>query len=44
MELGDIMGLKLEAENAKSGKQSKYTDMVKVFVDNVRLLARVDKI
>ena len=30
----------MEAENAKEGKASKYADMVRVFVDNVRLLAR----
>jgi hypothetical protein len=40
VELRDIETLKIEAENAKLGKSSKYEDMVRVFVDNVRLLAR----
>jgi hypothetical protein len=40
VELSDIDALRLEAENAKEGKVSKYADMVRVFVDNVRLLAR----
>jgi len=40
VELSDIEALRLEAENAKEGKASKYADMVRVFVDNVRLLAR----
>jgi len=40
VELRDIEALKAEAENAKQGKASKYEDLVKVFVDNVRLLAR----
>jgi len=38
--LSDIDSLRVEAENAKEGKASKYADMVRVFVDNVRLLAR----
>jgi hypothetical protein len=41
VELRDIETLRIEAENAKVGKTSKYADMVRVFVDNVRLLARV---
>ena len=41
--MSDIKKLKAEAENAKCGRESKYADMVRVFVDNVRLLARVDK-
>jgi hypothetical protein len=40
VELSDIEALQVEAENAKEGKASKYADMVRVFVDNVRLLAR----
>ena len=40
IELRDIEALQVEAENAKEGKASKYADMVRVFVDNVRLLAR----
>jgi len=40
VELSDIEALRVEAENAKEGKASKYADMVRVFVDNVRLLAR----
>jgi len=40
VELRDIEALRAEAENAKQGKPSKYEDMVRVFVDNVRLLAR----
>jgi hypothetical protein len=43
IELSDVDTLKAEAENAKAGKPSKYSDMVRVFVDNVRLLARLDK-
>jgi hypothetical protein len=39
VELRDIEALQMEAENAKEGKASKYA-MVRVFVDNVRLLAR----
>jgi hypothetical protein len=41
--LSDIEALKVEAENAKLGRNSKYADMIRVFVDNVRLLARMDK-
>jgi hypothetical protein len=43
VELSDIDTLKVEAENAKAGRPSKYSEMVRVFVDNVRLLARQDK-
>jgi hypothetical protein len=43
VELRDIETLRLEAENAKMGKASRYADMVRVFVDNVRLLARVQQ-
>jgi len=43
IELSDIETLKTEAENAKGGRPSKYADMVRVFVDNVRLLARLEK-
>lgn len=44
IELSDIESLKVEAENAKDGRPSKYPDMVRVFVDNVRLLARLEKV
>ena len=40
VELRDIDKLKMEAENAKMGKESKYEELIRVFVDNVRLLAR----
>jgi len=43
VELSDIESLKVEAENATEGRPSKYEDMVRVFVDNVRLLARLEK-
>jgi hypothetical protein len=43
VELSDIDALRVEAENAKAGRASKYADMVRVFVDNVRLLARAEK-
>jgi hypothetical protein len=43
VELNDIDSLRVEAENAKAGRASKYENMVKVFVDNVRLLARAEK-
>ena len=43
VELRDIETLRAEAENAKMGKGSKYADIVRVFVDNVRLLARVQQ-
>ena len=43
VELSDITALRVEAEHAKAGRASKYEDMIRVFVDNVRLLARVDK-
>jgi mRNA capping enzyme, beta chain len=42
IELRDVETLKAEAENARAGRPSKYADMVRVFVDNVRLLARLD--
>jgi len=44
VELRGIELLRAEAENAKNGKASKYAEMIRVFVDNVRLLARVEKI
>jgi hypothetical protein len=40
VELSDIEALRLEADNARHGKASKYADMIRIFVDNVRLLAR----
>jgi len=43
VELNDITTLRTEAENAREGRPSKYADMVRVFVDNVRLLARAEK-
>ena len=43
VELRDVELLRAEAENAKNGKASKYADMVRVFVDNVRVLARAEK-
>jgi hypothetical protein len=43
VELSDINKLRAEAENAKSGNGEKYAEMIRVFVDNVRLLARVEK-
>jgi len=43
VELSDIETLRVEAENANAGRPSKYVDMVQVFVDNVRVLARAEK-
>jgi hypothetical protein len=43
VELRDVELLRAEAENAKSQKPSQYAEMVRVFVDNVRLLARAEK-
>jgi hypothetical protein len=43
IELSDVETLKAEAENAKAQRPSKYADMIQVFVDNVRLLARLEK-
>jgi hypothetical protein len=44
VELRGVELLRAEADNAKNGKASKYAEMIRVFVDNVRLLARVEKI